>query len=424
MQRDKRIILNLVCLLLVAGLFFSLPISTASTNIFFISLFLISVGHFLQDAIFKKNFIYDLFSMSEVASFLGFFFFIFVISLMVSKNYGQTLHGISKYFEILTVPFIALYIYKSKLNRQKAVLAFSLAMILTLILSYAIYFDVTFLKLYFIKDNFARMGLANNPTVFKLHITQNFFMAMAVLVWGAGFFQNYSINKWSSLFYLVMCLLGLFNVFFMVQGRTGYLVILVAMIYFMLDKYKYRGLMYASLLFGLAVVLMTYVPSTLQSRLNQGLNEILFWNSSQASATSMGMRLEFISNSIGLAVNNLFWGTGVGSFPEVYSNFIAGKGMVESSNPHNQYMLYLVEIGLFGLVGFIGFNYICWRMSMQLSTFWKHATRIVLLSYGVANIFNSFLFDFAESLFFSVFMALAFSELLSKKDCRHSANLV
>jgi hypothetical protein len=44
-----------------------------------------------------------------------------------------------------------------------------------------------------------------------------------------------------------------------------------------------------------------------------------------------------------------------------------------------------------------------------------HATRIVLLSYGVANLFNSFLFDFAESLFFSAFMALAFSELLREK---------
>jgi hypothetical protein len=44
-----------------------------------------------------------------------------------------------------------------------------------------------------------------------------------------------------------------------------------------------------------------------------------------------------------------------------------------------------------------------------------HATRIVLLTYGFANLFNSFLFDFSESLFFSAFMALAFSELLCEK---------
>jgi hypothetical protein len=33
----------------------------------------------------------------------------------------------------------------------------------------------------------------------------------------------------------------------------------------------------------------------------------------------------------------------------------------------------------------------------------------------ISNFFNSFLFDFAESLFFSAFMALAFSELLRDK---------
>jgi O-antigen ligase len=92
-----------------------------------------------------------------------------------------------------------------------------------------------------------------------------------------------------------------------------------------------------------------------------------------------------------------------------------GFGFVQSENPHNQYILFLVETGLIGLGAFLYLNYICWNFSRHLSQFWMHATRIVLLSYGVANLFNSFLFDFAESLFFSAFMALAFSELLREK---------
>jgi O-antigen ligase len=146
-----------------------------------------------------------------------------------------------------------------------------------------------------------------------------------------------------------------------------------------------------------------------------GLAELLNWNSSIPSGTSMGLRAEFIYQSFRIASEHLFFGVGVGNFGHAYAAQIFGSGMVQSENPHNQYILFLVETGLIGLSAFLYLNYICWKLSKHLSLFWMHATRIVLLSYGVANLFNSFLFDFSESLFFSAFMALAFSELLREK---------
>lgn len=408
--------LKITSLVLMGGLFFSLPVSTASTNLFFTILIISSASYFLWGAIFKQFFLGKLFLSKESTLFWGFFLFILVISLAVSKTYEPVFHGIRKYFEILTIPFIAIYIFKSKLDRHKVVNFFSLAMIVTLIFSYAMYIEIAFLNSTFIKDKFSLSGFVSNPTVFKLHITQNFFMSMALLVWGVKSFQSWAEDRMLAIFYLVLCLLGFVNVFFMVFGRTGYLVILVALVYWMFNKYKYRGFIYSSLMLGVGLAALIYVPSTLQSRLIQGFNEVLFWNSNQASVTSMGLRLEFIFNSMGLSVNNLFLGTGIGSFPDVYRNYIAGKGMIESVNPHNQYILFLVETGLVGLSAFLYFNVMCWNYAGTLSIFWKHATRIVLLSYGVANLFNSFLFDFSESLFFSAFMALAFSELLQKKN--------
>jgi len=416
----KSQILNISSLILIGGLFFSLPVSTAATNIFFMILCIVGAYQIFNHWLNKNNNLSEIFSKSQFLSFPVFFFLILALSLFASKNFGVILSGMGKYFEMVMVPIFALFIARSNIDRYKVVTAFSAAMIVTLVLSYTIFFDVFPFKSISLQDSFLRRGLSENPTVFKLHITQNFFMALAVLVWGRISFQEWSTNRWSSLIYLVICLLGCFNIFFMVQGRTGYLVIPVALVYLLLNRYKYKGLIYASVLLSVMLAVLIYMPSSFQSRVVQGVHEILSWTSTQSSSSSMGMRMEFVYNSFGVAANHLFLGTGIGSFSEVYKDFVAGTGMIETVNPHNQYIHFLVEVGLIGLVAFLVLNYICWQSSAKLSYFWKHATRIVLLSYGVANLFNSFLFDFSESLFFSAFMALAFSELF--KNSKNSVD--
>ena len=72
-------------------------------------------------------------------------------------------------------------------------------------------------------------GNATDPTVFRLHVTQNFFMAFASFA-PARLARSESKKALRGL--LLRGVLALFNVIFMVQGRTGYLVVALLLIFF------------------------------------------------------------------------------------------------------------------------------------------------------------------------------------------------
>jgi O-antigen ligase len=141
-----------------------------------------------------------------------------------------------------------------------------------------------------------------------------------------------------------------------------------------------------------AMLFLYNFSDNFHSRTNVGLSDLFEWNLSIPNKTSVGLRAEFIYQSLKIASEHLFLGVGVGNFGQAYAAHTFGSGFIQSENPHNQYILFLVETGLIGLGVFLYLNYVCWNLSKHLSLFWMHATRIVLLSYGVANLFNSFFF--------------------------------
>jgi hypothetical protein len=240
-------------------------------------------------------------------------------------------------------------------------------------------------------------------------------MAFAALLWA-----HFAIYFWQTRRVLavslgLICLSGLFNIFFMIQGRVGFLVIFIALLYFFIYKYRVKGFLVGMTALCFAGLFLYNFSNNFYSRIYLGLAELLNWNSIFPSNSSVGLRAEFIYQSLKLASEHLFFGVGVGNYGQAYAAYILGSGFLQTENPHNQYILFLIETGVIGLGAFLYLNYICWNCSKHLSLFWMHATRIVLLTYGFANLFNSFLFDFSESLFFSAFMALAFSELLREK---------
>jgi O-antigen ligase len=192
-------------------------------------------------------------------------------------------------------------------------------------------------------------------------------------------------------------------------------VIFSALLYAFVARYKLKGFLFGAVILCVASFFLYGFSINFKNRIDLGILELLNWSSTSPSDTSIGLRLEFIYQSLKIIGEHLFFGVGVGNFGSAYSASTLGLGMAQSVNPHNQYVLFLVETGLIGFSAFLYLNFICWKCAGQLSLFWMHATRIVILSYGVTNLFNSFLFDFSERLFFSGFMALAFSELLQKK---------
>ena len=400
----------------IALLFFFLPISTALSNI------ALALGVFLSLAYLSLDWRGNRFTCLKKQPFLTYFLFFCLLlfsSFLAGDPRAPISDGLLKYQEIFFMPLLAYLISYQKELPRFAVRAFLIAMGVTLFLSYLRGFgDIALFRHLNLEALLPKLGEKTNPTIFRLHITHNFFMAFATLLWAYFAIFFWQTRRGLAVIFGFICLLGLFNIFFMVQGRTGYLVIFSALLYFFIDKYRVKGFLVGMTILCFICLFLYNLSNNFYGRIHLGLAELLNWDSGIPSGTSMGLRAEFIYQSLQIASEHLFFGVGVGNFGHAYATHTLGSGFIQSENPHNPYILFLAETGLIGLGAFLYLQCICWNFSNHLSLFWMHASRIVLLSYGVANLFNSFLFDFAESLFFSAFMALAFSKLLREKKIK------
>jgi O-antigen ligase len=152
---------------------------------------------------------------------------------------------LGKYQDLLLVPMLASVFTEARFRRH-AVWAFLAGMLLTLALSYLI-------GLGLFPDGVFR-GTREDPTVFRLHVTQNFFMAYAAFAF-ACLARDASNKARRGLLYAV-AFLALFNAIFMVQGRTGYLVAGLLLVFFLFERTGWKsfavGIIALALLVGSA----------------------------------------------------------------------------------------------------------------------------------------------------------------------------
>jgi O-antigen ligase len=129
----------------------------------------------------------------------------------------------------------------------------------------------------------------------------------------------------------------------------------------------------------------------------------------------MGARMEFWYNSLQIIQKAPLLGFGVAGFETEYKKIAEASHLVPTVNPHNQYLLFLCQIGIVGLLAFLYLNYVIWKESARLVPHWRIWVRALILGYAAANLFNSMLLDVAEGIFFSASLAIAFAALLDGK---------
>lgn len=388
--------------LLLLGYFF-MPITPVGVNIaIFASLLLGSFSASIRaryaELLHEKVFVY---------------FLLFYALLTASSFYGPgslelKLHNLGKYLELAYLPLLAAIVYKQS-YREKALHCFSVSMAITLLLSYLLHFHFPFGNFAF---GWAPMGSVTNPSIFKYQITHNFFMAFAVFLW----FQlaRRSVRTTTKIIYLGLVFLGLFNVLAMVEGRTGYLTLLALAVALILDKLSIKKVVISLLMLAIAAFAAYQWVPKVHNKVNVAISEVSAWVPNQGSTTSMGLRLDFWHASYVIFKKSPVFGSGIAGFEEEYKLLVAGTGREPSNNPHNQYLLFLNQIGIVGLVAFLWLNWVVWKESYRLNPLWGLWVRAIVLGYGAANLVNALLIDSAEGSFFSASLAIAFSVFLSK----------
>ncbi len=368
----------------LAGLGFALPLTPGLANLM---LLLVVVSWLLSGDWQRK---WAVIKDAPAAKAAGLFYALVVIGMFYGVK-DDSAHYAGKYASIFMLPII-LSLQLSTEEKWRAIAGFCAAMVMTLFLSILIWLEL-------LPVSFFKNTDANNPIVFKMHITHGFFMILAAFFMFIAALHLPDNTRRYGL--LVLVLLATINALLMIQGRTGQVVLVGLLAYLFHLRFPRYGVL-LGLIAGLALAGSAYLSSpSFKSRTDIAVQEAMHWSDNRGNEeSSIGTRFDYYATSLAIIKQHPIIGVGTDGFPKAYEAQIVGTLLPPSNNPHNQYLLITAQYGLIGLSVLLFFYFSCWRQArMQPQPFAVLATG-VLIAFLIGNLFNSFMLDFAERLMF------------------------
>jgi O-antigen ligase len=261
-------------------------------------------------------------------------------------------------------------------------------------------------------------GDPSNAVIFHDHIKHNIFMAFTAYA-AAVQARKPGAGKVQRCLWALFSLLALFNVLFMVAGRTGHVIAAVLGVYYFFTWDRKRSLVAGGVVLILLGAFAWFNPSNpLFSRAQTAIEEVREWDYGKPAdiTSSSGLRLEWFFNSLQIIRQNPVLGTGTGSFKATYGRFVEGTRMIPTDNPHNEYLMTAVQFGFMGLLVLLIFFGIQWYQAGSLKD--REQTlmaRGFVLLMMTACLTASPLQDSSEGWFFAVMGALLFKSACFQK---------
>ncbi len=360
---------------------FAIPISTALTNILcpLAILLLIIEGQYKQK--------YKRLSVHPVAMFALLFVGLMLLGLLYTPvPFTEAGLILDKYREFLYIPIFILF-FRDPISRQWGLYAFISAILLTLVLSYLMAFTGWEIG----------KGTEQNPQapyIFKNYITQSLLFALVAYFIAMQAWQE---RRWV-LVRFIMVLLIIYNIMFLSEGRTGYLVLFCLILLFCYQTYRLRGAIIGSIFLVFLTVLVYQSSEVLKDRVDNISEGVQDYKHSETN-TSIKMRLEFNENSLNLITKRPIFGHGTGSFSYEYQKLARDKEIQPTKNPHNEYLMIGVQWGIIGIALFIALLYIMWLKANMMA-------QGLIVTIAVGCLFNSFWLDSTEGHVFAYLIGI------------------
>ena len=214
------------------------------------------------------------------------------------------------------------------------------------------------------------------------------------------------------------------NVLFVLIGRSGHVTVIVLLslaVMWELPK-RFRWLM---LILPLLLLVIFYMVSPkVQTRILMVKTEVQAFSFADGvnslTGNSSGIRLHFWNRAVQSITESPLLGSGVGSWSNEYNRLEKqfnpkGEMLGEKSNPHQEYLLWGVQLGVPGILLFMGFLVSLLRDTFDAETATARAAQSVLAALAVSCLFNSSIYDALIGDFFCVALGLMLA-LASKKS--------
>jgi O-antigen ligase len=250
--------------------------------------------------------------------------------------------------------------------------------------------------------------------VFKKHISQNIVVAFGSLLFAVLALRAPN-RGWRALWWVAAALAAA-NVLFMVQGRTGYVILPVLAGLVLFSTLRWRGLALAVVVIAGTLAVGYQVSPAFKTRVDLVVDVAQSWRPGARAEEGVSERLEFWHNTLAIVRAHPWLGVGTGDFERAYAEQVTGTDMKVTRNPHNQYLLTAAQTGLLGLAALLTLFAIQLRMAARLPTPADALlARGLVLTIMIGSLFNSLLIDHTESLLFSWGAGLLYAGLAAHR---------
>lgn len=190
--------------------------------------------------------------------------------------------------------------------------------------------------------------------VFRSYATQSMVFALsAFLALWFALRQKQFANR-LALYFLASAFV--INIATLTDGRSGYLVVLVLVIWSFVVRQGFKGVLVGTVA-ALALALLAFtLSSSVHDRVMRGVSEIANFENIPEE-TSLGRRMVMYRTTLSMIRENPVFGVGTGGFKQRFSDIAAQKysgwRAKPADDPHNQYLFIVAENGLVGLMAFL-----------------------------------------------------------------------
>lgn len=382
---------------------FNIPLATSPAEVLVAVFFLL----WLLSGQFQEKF--RTVRESRVASWSLLFFG--VMAACVCYTTATTMEGLQclfKYREFLYIPLF-LTVFDSDTWRQRGIIAFLAGCGTMMVLSYLELlcgFDIGLQSTVGQGD-----GASAGYVIWKDRIIHNLLLSCFVFILGQEFVRPGG-RRWLAAALIAPALL---NMFWLVQGRTGYVVLCVLAVLFLVQVFRKRGLIYAALLLPLCFATLYTASPVLRDRADATIAQLRSYLQPDM-APAPDPRLKFYESTLYLIGRHPWFGTGTGSFEREYSELAASHNAPLTVDPHCEYLLLWLQLGLAGLAVFLCLLGVQWQTARRLPRYERSIARGVLLAIAAGSLFNSLLLGFTGGLLYGYLSGLLYAAVPLKSS--------
>ncbi len=320
---------------------FFLPLTVFGGNFFAVLVFLL----WLVKADFKSDFQRLKNNKLVIAVFL--YLLVHVIALLWTADIESGLWTLKKQLKFLFIPIFMLFV---KIEHVKYyILAFLASMSLSEIWSYGIFFQL--LPLY---------GGATliDPIPLMSHITYSPFLAIAIYLLSYYVLFDHSLGKLKKTTYSFFIITMSINMF-ITGGRAGqvmYFAMLVILVFQYFPKNTFKAFLISSIIVATTSSTFYINSKIFSDRVDAAVKELSDYKNHTHSST--GMRISSAINSWSIIKENPIIGVGTGDYKNEFikasiKNNLKLENKLVIHNPHNMYVLILVQFGFVGLMAML-----------------------------------------------------------------------